>query len=149
MPARKRHRKAEEHRDPIVRFAEALKRTELREQRERDRQAEEKEAARRTAIHAEHLRLAKIELDEAIAKVKTARSDRRDVAEADQVWQIAKAKVIELETGAPPPWAANRRDDSAPESDGTSASDASASDASASDSSASDSGSDGEAKLGD
>jgi hypothetical protein len=110
MPARKRHRKAEEHRDPIVRFAEALKRTEAREQKERERQAEEKEAAKRAAIHAEHLRLAKIELDEAIAKVKLARSDRRGIDEADQIWQIAKAKVIELETGAPPAWAAKKRD---------------------------------------
>lgn len=119
MPARKRHRKAEEHRDPIVRFAEALKRTELREQKERDRQAEEKEAARRAAIHAEHLRLAKVELDEAIATVKAARVDRRSIAEADQVWQIAKAKVIELETGAPPPWAANKNDRPAGDSEGT------------------------------
>lgn len=110
MVARKRHKKAEEHRDPIVRFAEALKRTELREQKERERQAEEKEAAKRAAIHAEHLRLAKIELDEAIAKVKAARADRRGTAEADQIWQLAKAKVIELETGAPPPWAAKKQD---------------------------------------
>jgi hypothetical protein len=110
MPARKRHRKAEEHRDPIIRFAEALKRTEAREQKERERQAEEKEAAKRAAIHAEHLRLAKIELDEAIAKVKRARADRRGIDEADQIWQIAKAKVIELETGAPPPWAAKTID---------------------------------------
>lgn len=138
MPARKRHRKAEEHRDPIVRFAEALKRTEVREQKERDRQAEEKEAAKRAAIHAEHLRLAKIELDEAIANVKAARSERRHIADADQIWQIAKAKVIELETGAPPPWAAKR------EPDGTS--DPGDSD---SDAGASDAGSGGEAKLGD
>lgn len=111
MPARKRHKQTEEHRDPIVRFAEALKRTELREQKERERKAEEKEAAKRAAIHAEHLKLAKIELDEAIAKVKRARADRSGIAEADQIWQIAKAKVIELETGAPPPWAQNKRDD--------------------------------------
>lgn len=104
MPARKRHRKAEEHRDPIIRFAEALKRTELREQKDRDRQAEEKEAAKRAAIHAEHLRLARIELEESIARVKVARADRNGVAEADQIWQIAKAKVIELETGAAPKW---------------------------------------------
>jgi hypothetical protein len=110
MPARKRHRKAEEHRDPIVRFAEALKRTELREQKERDRQAEEKEAAKRAAIHAEHVRLARIELEEAIAKVKQARVDRRGIDDADRIWQIAKAKVIELETGAPPPWAAKKQD---------------------------------------
>ncbi len=106
MPARKRHKKAEEHRDPIVRFAEALKRTEIREQKERERQAEQKEEAKREAIHAEHLRLARVELEESIAKVKAARRDRSGIAEADQVWQIAKAKVIELETGAPPKWAA-------------------------------------------
>ncbi|HUF97428.1 MAG TPA: hypothetical protein VMM60_04805 [Ilumatobacter sp.] len=106
MPARKRHRKAEEHRDPIVRFAEALKRTELREQKERERQAEAKEAAKRAAVHAEDLRLAKVELEQSIAKVKAARAARSGIAEADQLWQIAKARVIELETGTPPKWAA-------------------------------------------
>lgn len=118
MPARKRHRKAEEHRDPIIRFAEALKRTELREQKERERQAEEKEATRRAAIHAEHLRLAKVELDESIAKVKAARGSRSGITEADQLWQAAKARVIELETGAPPKWASGHvGDESMPQNE--------------------------------
>ncbi len=105
MPARKRRKKAEEHRDPIARFAEALKQGEAREAKARQRKLDERAAAKRAAEHAELLRLAKIDLDAAIRAVKAARTARRGIDDADAAWRAAKAKVIELETGTPPKWA--------------------------------------------
>ncbi len=37
--------------------------------------------------------------------VRNAKQVGRGRAEADQAWKVAKALVIELETGAPPAWA--------------------------------------------
>jgi hypothetical protein len=104
MPARKRHKKAEEHRDPVARFADALKRSEAREQAERERRRAARVAAERAAERAEALRVARVELDAAIERVRVAHRDRRGRDEADAAWRAAKARVIELETGAPPTW---------------------------------------------
>lgn len=114
MPARKRRKKAEEHRDPIVRFAEALKRSEAREAKEQQRKADERAAAKREAERLEQLRLAKIDLEQAIAAVKRAREARHGIEAADLQWREVKARVIELETGAPPAWAES---DPEPEAD--------------------------------
>jgi len=37
--------------------------------------------------------------------VRTSKSTGKGRADADAAWRSAKARVIELETGAPPPWA--------------------------------------------
>ena len=92
MPARKRRKQAEEHRDPIKRFADALKRSEAREQAARERKKAERAAAELAAQRAEELRLARLDLDRAIAAMKVARRDRRGVVEADAAWRVAKAR---------------------------------------------------------
>ena len=48
--------------------------------------------------------MARRTLDRAIATAKSARASGKGVAEADAAWKQAKARVIELETGAPPAW---------------------------------------------
>ena len=79
-------------------FAAALKETEAHR---------EAAAARKAAAEAEAnaLRDAKRELDRAIAAVRAAKSNGRGAAEADAAWKVAKARVIELETGSAPAWA--------------------------------------------
>lgn len=108
MPARRRHRKLPENPDPIVRFAQAVKRSDEQAQAERKRKkAKRLEAARLAQIaaeRAEQVRLAGIELERAIAVAKSARASGKGVAEADLAWRKAKARVIELETGEAPDW---------------------------------------------
>lgn len=108
MPARRRHRKQPENRDPIVRFAEAVKKSDQQARAERKRiEAEREEAARLARLAAEHaeaVRVAGLQLDKAIAAAKSARQSGRGVAEADLAWREAKARVIELETGERPDW---------------------------------------------
>jgi len=108
MPPRKRKKVSEADRDPLVRFAEAITATDARAAAERERiKAEKLEAerlARLAAEHAEALRKAHTALDRAIAAAKSARASGRGIPEADQIWKQAKARVIELETGAPPEW---------------------------------------------
>ena len=58
------------------------------------------------------------ELERAVESVRHAKQVGRGRAEADDAWKVAKALVIELETGTPPPWApkvpdATLRDESA------------------------------------
>lgn len=108
MPARKRHRRPPEHPDPIVRFDRALK---DRQREERDRQiriqAEREEAkreARRAAEHAARLAAARRDVERAIAEIKRARAAGASTGEADAAWKLAKARVIELETGRSPDW---------------------------------------------
>jgi hypothetical protein len=108
MPPRKRKKVPEVERDPLVRFAEAITASDARAAAERKRVKEEKleaeRLARLAAEHAEALRVARRALDRAIATAKSARASGRGVAEADLTWKQAKARVIELETGAPPAW---------------------------------------------
>jgi hypothetical protein len=108
VPPRKRKKVAEAERDPLVRFAEAITTSDERAATERKRlKAEKLEAerlARLAAEHAEALRKARAALDRAIAAAKAARSSGKGIAEADDTWKRAKARVIELETGAPPTW---------------------------------------------
>jgi hypothetical protein len=108
MPPRKRKKVVEADRDPVVRFGEAVLRSDAQAAAERARvKAERAEAARLAQLAAEHaeaLRVARIELDRAISAAKAARASGRDVAAADAAWKQAKARVIELETGAPPAW---------------------------------------------
>lgn len=82
----------------IAQFAAALRESEARERAEQERRRAQRSAA-------EQLEVARAELDRAIAEVRRARRTRSGLAEADATWRAAKAKVIELETGAPPDWA--------------------------------------------
>lgn len=82
----------------IAQFAAALRESEARERAEQERRRARKSAA-------EQLEVARVELDQAIEGVRRARRTRSGVAEADAAWRAAKARVIELETGATPEWA--------------------------------------------
>jgi hypothetical protein len=80
-----------------------------RERVERDRLRVEREEARSAAeaaaAHAAALEAARRELEHAIGKAREARRTGSGVAATDAAWRRAKARLIELETGAPPEWA--------------------------------------------
>jgi len=61
--------------------------------------------AERAAAHAAALATARRELEKAVEGVRHAKQVGRGRAEADDAWKVSKARVIELETGAPPAWA--------------------------------------------
>ncbi|MEX2626867.1 MAG: hypothetical protein WD225_08265 [Ilumatobacteraceae bacterium] len=84
--------------DPVARFAAALRDSDAREDAERERQREQQAAA-------EQLAEARRDLQRAIDDARAARRRGSGVPEADATWRAAKARVIELETGAPPEWA--------------------------------------------
>jgi chromosome segregation protein len=98
----------------VERFAAALRESEARDaaaraaaqkaEAERQRRREEAEA------HATELSTARHDLDAAIAAVRTSKSTGKGRAGADAAWKAAKARLIELETGAPPSWAAQPAD---------------------------------------
>jgi hypothetical protein len=94
--------------DAIERFAAALRESEEREAAERERRRAERE-------HADTLAAARRELEHAIEQVRGARRRGSGAAEADAVWRAAKARVIELETGAPPEWADHDETDTSDE----------------------------------
>ena len=95
--------------DPAELFAAALKESEARDKVQREKERQAKDAADRKAAeqraHADALTAARRELDRAIQAVRDAKRDGRSTVEADVRWKAAKARVIELETGAPPSWA--------------------------------------------
>ena len=84
--------------ESAARDAEAARRAE-------QQRADAKTARRAAEERAVALRSAQRDLDRAIDAVRRARSERRGEAEADAAWRDAKARVIELETGARPEWA--------------------------------------------
>lgn len=93
----------------VERFAAALRESAARDtaaraaaqkaEAERQRRREQAEA------HANSLATARRDLDAAITAVRTSKSTGKGRTEADAAWKTAKARVIELETGALPPWA--------------------------------------------
>ena len=87
----------------------------LREATELDRvqleRQQTREAAHAAAVHRAALDAARRELEQAIATAREARRTGSGVAAADATWRHAKARLIELETGAPPEWAFVGRDD--------------------------------------
>lgn len=93
----------------LERFAAALKETEKAEKVAREReQTKRAEAARKAddaAAHASSLATAQRELKRAVEAVRHAKETGRGRAEADAAWKVAKARVIELETGTAPAWA--------------------------------------------
>lgn len=95
--------------DPAELFAAAVKESEARDKVQREKERQAKEAADRKAAeqraHADALTSARRELDRAIQAVRDAKRGGRSTVEADARWKAAKARVIELETGAPPSWA--------------------------------------------
>jgi hypothetical protein len=102
----------------------------LRESAERERAAQDRlrlerqrarDAAERAAAHGVALEAARRELDDAITAAREARRAGSGVVAADEAWRRAKARVIELETGAPPDWARHDASD-APGDGGTDAS---------------------------
>ncbi len=76
-----------------------------RQQQERSEAALRAEQA---AAKATALTTARRELERAVEAVRHAKEVGRGRAEADQGWKVAKALVIELETGTPPAWAPKR-----------------------------------------
>jgi hypothetical protein len=110
MPRRRRPKPATpEPQDPIEQFAASLRESAAREQARRERarldQQRAREAATAAADHAAALDAARRELDQAINGARAARRAGAGVAAADAAWRRAKARVIELESGAPPEWA--------------------------------------------
>jgi hypothetical protein len=99
-------------------FAAALKETEARDEVQREKDRQHREAAAQKAAdeqaHATSLAQARRDLDRAIAAVRTAKSNGRSTVEADAVWKAAKARVIELETGVAPAWAPSAPADESP-----------------------------------
>ena len=110
MPSRRRPKTpAAEPPDPIQRFAAILRESDERERAEREREQLERtaaeDAARAASEHAVALVAARRELERAIEGARDARRTRKGIDAADAAWREAKARLIELETGAPPAWA--------------------------------------------
>lgn len=93
----------------VERFAAALKDSERADRAAKAHQQQERtDAALRAdqaAAKATALTVARRELERAVEAVRSAKQVGRGRAEADQAWKVAKALVIELETGTPPAWA--------------------------------------------
>lgn len=114
VPSRRRRKSpTPEVQDPVARFAAGLRESAAREQADRDRRQLERrqarDAAQAAAEHAAALEDARRELERAIDQARHARRAGSGVAASDAAWRAAKARVVELETGAPPAWA--RRDE--------------------------------------
>lgn len=93
----------------VERFAAALKDSEKADRAAKARQQQERAdaafRAEQAAAKAVALTTARRELERAVEAVRMAKQAGRGRAEADQAWKVAKALVIELETGIPPSWA--------------------------------------------
>ena len=93
----------------VERFAAALKDAEKAGRAEKARQQQERTdaalLAEQAAAQATALSAARRELGRAVEAVRNAKQVGHGRAEADQAWKVAKALIIELETGTPPAWA--------------------------------------------
>lgn len=93
----------------VERFAAALKESASadRADRERERQARAEVArkADEAAAHEKALITARRDLERAVESVRQAKQAGKGRATADEAWKVAKARVIELETGVAPSWA--------------------------------------------
>jgi hypothetical protein len=115
MPSRRRKKSPAIEERPLTdaeRFAAALRDSERAEQAARQRAKEEREEAARVAAEAVQrertLASARGDLDRAVEAVREAKRSGSGRAAADETWKVAKARLIELETGAPPAWAPAR-----------------------------------------
>ena len=95
--------------DAVERFAAALKESEALDRERRRKEGAERaaraQAAASAAAQEQELRDARRRLERAIEKVRDAKRRGASTVEADREWKDAKARVIELETGAAPSWA--------------------------------------------
>jgi hypothetical protein len=95
--------------DAIEQFATMLRESAEREHAELERvrleRQQARDAAHAAAAHEAALDTARRALEQAIGTAREARRTGSGVAEADAAWRHAKARLIELETGAPPAWA--------------------------------------------
>jgi hypothetical protein len=95
--------------DAIEQFATMLRESAERERAELERVRLERQhardAAHAAAAHEAALDAARRALEQAIGTAREARRTGSGVAAADAAWRHAKARLIELETGAPPEWA--------------------------------------------
>lgn len=93
----------------VERFAQAVRESEAAERRarqaERDRKAEQERVEREAMERAAAMRQARANHQRAVEQVKEAKRSGHGIAAADEAWRQAKAALIELETGQPPPWA--------------------------------------------
>jgi hypothetical protein len=93
----------------LERFAAALKDSAQADAAARQRvQQQRADAARmadEAAAHDRALVAARRDLQRAVEAVRHSKEIGRGRAEADAAWKIAKARLIELETGAAPAWA--------------------------------------------
>lgn len=93
----------------LERFAAALKESEqldrAAKQRSQHAKADAARAADEAAAKAASLATARRDLERAVEAVRQAKQRGKGRAEADEAWKIAKAMVIELETGVAPAWA--------------------------------------------
>ena len=110
VPSRRRAKPPKpEPQDPVEQFARLLRESAERERAAQDRHRLERQRARdaadSAAAHGVALDAARRELEDAIRAAREARRAGSGVAAADEAWRQAKARVIELETGAPPDWA--------------------------------------------
>lgn len=109
MPSRRRP-KAPQPR-PLTdaeRFAQSLKETADEKERARQEAADRKAELLRLQIeaaeHAARLKAATAAHAAAVAVLKAARQNGRRVPEAEVVWRLAKADLLEAETGERPEW---------------------------------------------
>ena len=126
VPSRRRPKPPKpEPPDPVEQFATLLRESAERERAEQERQRLERQRARdaaaSAAAHAAALDAARRELDDAISDARAARRAGSGVAAADATWRRAKARLIELETGAPPDWARHDASNAPEADDGTAA----------------------------
>ena len=110
VPSRRRPKPPKpEPQDPVEQFAMLLRESAERERAAQERHRLERQRARdaadRAAAHGVALDAARRELEDAIREAREARRAGSGVVAADEAWRQAKARVIELETGAPPDWA--------------------------------------------
>ncbi|MDP2293617.1 MAG: hypothetical protein Q8M22_20740 [Actinomycetota bacterium] len=94
----------------LERFAAALKESEqldrAAKQRSQQAKADAARAADEAAAKAASLATARRDLERAVEAVRQAKQLGKGRAAADDAWKVAKATVIELETGVAPAWAA-------------------------------------------
>ena len=101
--------------DPIEQFAAMIRQSTERERVEQERRQAVREQARAeadaAAAHAAALDNARRDVERAIDDAREARRRGSSPVAADDAWRLAKARLIELETGAAPSWAPAERTD--------------------------------------
>ncbi len=74
-------------------------------QKSQQAKADTARAADEAAATAASLATARRDLERAVEAVRQAKQLGKGRAAADEAWKVAKARVIELETGVAPAWA--------------------------------------------